>query len=112
MTSKISGTILRHPNDTFGFLEELENSEFIECNYTRAFHYFTLYHTDKGQRALAFKQKARQLLLTAKTVLDAMGIPFWLSSGTCLGLYEHHWKKKSNREDENCIIDMARGIAI
>ncbi|RUS76088.1 hypothetical protein EGW08_016162 [Elysia chlorotica] len=86
-TSKINGTSLRHPQDTFGFLEEVESSEFIECNYSRAYHFFSLYHKDKGQRAQTFKQKARQLILTAKTVLDSMGIPFWLSSGTCLGWF-------------------------
>ena len=35
---------------------------------------------------MLFKKKARILIDLAKSrVLDALGMPFWLSSGTCLG---------------------------
>ncbi len=32
-----------------------------------------------------FRKKARNVIAKAKETLDHLGIPFWLSSGTCLG---------------------------
>lgn len=81
----IDGVQLLFPNDTYAFLKEMETSEFIECNYTRAYHFYSIYHLDKSKEVEVFKRKSRQLLLTVKTILDSMGVRFWLSSGTCLG---------------------------
>lgn len=80
----IDETNIHIPSDSFTFLKEIETSEFIECNYTRAFHFFAEYPSYKKDGEL-FKRKGRQLLVIAKEILDSMGIPFWLSSGTCLG---------------------------
>ena len=44
--------------------------------------------------AILFKKRVRHLLAVAKHTLDALGIPFWISSGTCLGMYYHvQWHK-------------------
>lgn len=83
----LDGAQIHYPSDTFTFLKELETSEFIECNYSRAYHFYAEYHLDKSKQVELFKRKARQLLVITKQVLDSMGIPFWLSSGTCLGWF-------------------------
>ncbi|CAG5119884.1 unnamed protein product, partial [Candidula unifasciata] len=78
---------LQFPNDTYTFLKEMDTSEFIECDYTRAYHFYSTYRSDQSKEVELFKRKSRQLLLTVKNVLDLMGIRFWLSSGTCLGWF-------------------------
>ncbi|BFY99910.1 hypothetical protein BsWGS_02950 [Bradybaena similaris] len=83
----IDGVQLQFPNDTYTFLKEMETSEFIECNYTRAYNFYSVYHLDKSKQVEVFKRKSRQLLLTVKNILDSMGVRFWLSSGTCLGWF-------------------------
>ena len=55
-------------------------------------HFFR-YPKDESPEAMLFKKKARILIDLAKSrVLDALGMPFWLSSGTCLGkiLWVYH----------------------
>ena len=48
--------------------------------------HFCRYPKDESPEAMLFKKKARILIDLAKSrVLDALGMPFWLSSGTCLG---------------------------
>lgn len=36
---------------------------------------------------MAFRKRAKELLQLAAKTLKALGVPFWLSSGTCLGWY-------------------------
>lgn len=43
------------------------------------------YGDDRGPEAMHFRAEARALLARAKAVLDGLGVPFWLSSGTLLG---------------------------
>jgi len=40
---------------------------------------------DDDDDAKQFTQAAHDVLSAAKTVLDELGIRFWISSGTCLG---------------------------
>ncbi|XP_055884910.1 ribitol-5-phosphate transferase FKTN-like [Biomphalaria glabrata] len=83
----IDGVKIQFPNDTFRFLKEIETSEFVECNYTRAYFFYNEYRLDQSKQVELFKRKARQLILLAKQILDSVGVPFWLSSGTCLGWF-------------------------
>lgn len=76
---------LMFPRDISRFIKELENSQFIECNTTRADIFNKKFSRDESDTALRFRHRAWKLLSRAKSVLDSLGIPFWLSSGTCLG---------------------------
>lgn len=75
------------PNDIPLFLRD--STEFIECNYEQADKFYRTYGKDTTPRALKFIHKARKILSTAKTVLDELQIPFWISSGTLLGKKEY-----------------------
>ncbi|XP_005100526.3 fukutin [Aplysia californica] len=86
-TVTVDGVEIRYPNDTFAFLKEKESSEFIECDYKRAYLFNQQFPPDPSDRAKTFRRKSRQLLALTKKVLEALEIPFWLSSGTCLGWY-------------------------
>ena len=72
-------------NDTFSFLKEMKNPNFIECDYEKASSYNARFPHIESSENVIFKRKARQLLAIAKKTLDSLEIPFWLSSGTCLG---------------------------
>ena len=71
------------PKDIRLFLKE--STYFIECNYELADKFFRTYGKDTTPRAIRFTHKVRKILSTAKTVLDNLQIPFWISSGTLLG---------------------------
>ncbi|KAK6623947.1 hypothetical protein RUM44_010803 [Polyplax serrata] len=64
-----------------------DSTSFIECNYEVAHKFHQTYGKDTTPKALKFVHKARKILSTAKTVLDQLEIPFWISSGTLLGYY-------------------------
>lgn len=44
-----------------------------------------LYPEDTSTEAMDFRMRAKSLLHLASKVLSVLGVPFWLSSGTCLG---------------------------
>lgn len=44
-----------------------------------------LYPDDSSPAALDFRRKAKSLLQLAARTLAQLNVPFWLSSGTCLG---------------------------
>ncbi|GFY60796.1 fukutin [Trichonephila inaurata madagascariensis] len=69
------------------FLNYPQNTDFIECNYTQARYFHERYGRDESDEAEIFRSKAFKLLSKAKTLLDNLKIPFWLSSGTCLGFF-------------------------
>lgn len=75
------------PNEFEAFLNDLQDSKFIECNLTRAKLFKKTYGESLNMDGVRFKHKAWKILTKAKTVLDMLSIPFWLSSGTCLGIY-------------------------
>lgn len=78
---------LMFPRDISKVIQELETSQFIECNATRADVFHKKFFRDESDAALRFRHRAWKLLSRAKSVLDSLAIPFWLSSGTCLGYY-------------------------
>ena len=81
----IDGIHLRAPAYPAHFLTMLAHSEFIECNDHRASTFHARHPRDESTEAQVFRENARLLLTKAKEALDQLGIPFWLSSGTCLG---------------------------
>lgn len=59
-----------------------------------------LYPDETSPEVMDFKMKAKSLLHLASKVLSALGVPFWLSSGTCLG------NKFSNYEKSFCVTSL------
>lgn len=58
---------------------------FIECDKAGASKFFLTYGRDESSGANLFRHRVRKVLANAKVVLDSLGIPFWLCSGTLLG---------------------------
>lgn len=77
---------LNVPSPISTFLKEVPQSEFLECNYARAEAFYLKYPRDKSEDAVHFQRKARQLISTAKKVLDSLDMRFWISSGVTLGI--------------------------
>ncbi|XP_023237338.1 fukutin-like [Centruroides sculpturatus] len=77
---------LHFPNK-FSFIAPASSTKFIECNYIRSKLFYEKYGRDESEDAELFRTKAWKLLSKAKTLLDHLNIPFWLSSGTCLGYF-------------------------
>lgn len=75
------------PKDIPAFLRasSASASNFIECNYSQADKYFKTFGRDQSVHAVRFKHQAWKLLSRAKRILENLEVPFWLSSGTCLG---------------------------
>ncbi|XP_035218336.1 fukutin-like isoform X2 [Stegodyphus dumicola] len=69
------------------FLDYYSNNRFIECNYTQAKKFHEKYGRDESDEAEIFRSRAWKLLSKAVSLLDQLKVPFWLSSGTCLGFY-------------------------
>ncbi|CAB3366888.1 Hypothetical predicted protein [Cloeon dipterum] len=84
---EVQGLNLMVPSSINLYLEQRSSDHFIECSHSRAAAFFDEFGDDDSSEALKFKHKAWKLLTTAKQVLDQLNIPFWLSSGTCLGYY-------------------------
>jgi len=77
---------LRIPKHIPKFLTQIGESQFVDCDQQQA----ALFRKQFGplvddDEAKQFTAAAYDVLLTAKIVLDALGIRFWISSGTCLG---------------------------
>ncbi|XP_069935669.1 ribitol-5-phosphate transferase FKTN isoform X2 [Cherax quadricarinatus] len=84
---KIDEVELTVPSNIEAFIEDHQNSQFIPCNESRAAYYNLKYLKDETPYETQFKHKAWKLLAKAKTLMDQLKIPFWLSSGTLLGFY-------------------------
>lgn len=82
---KLDGIKLRIPKHPEKFLSEMKSSEFIACNQSRASLYYGKFPRETNAEFEKFFSAARNVLRRAKQVLDLVGIPFWISSGTCLG---------------------------
>ncbi|RWS17365.1 fukutin-like protein [Dinothrombium tinctorium] len=83
----IDGLLLGLPTDMTPFLLSPALTRFIECNRTRAKQFYNEFGRDENDSAIAFRSKATNLLRKVKNILDYLEIPFWLSSGSCLGYY-------------------------
>lgn len=63
----------------------LEEQEFVECNSSRARFFHGQHGRDESPEAELFRLKVHRLLSKVQQLLDGLGVPFWISSGTCLG---------------------------
>lgn len=85
--TEIDGVQFLVPEDISKFLSESEQSKFISCNYTQAEKFFQKYPRNNSGEALYFKAKVGQVIQTGTQAMNSLGIPFWLSSGNCLGWF-------------------------
>lgn len=60
---------------------------FIECNATRARLFHAIHGRDETPEAELFRLKVHRLLVKVKQLLGELDVPFWISSGTCLGFF-------------------------
>ncbi|KAL3252401.1 hypothetical protein MRX96_017713 [Rhipicephalus microplus] len=67
----------------------VDEQPFIECNATRARLFHTIHGRDETPEAELFRLKVHRLLLKVKQLLGELSVPFWISSGTCLGFFRH-----------------------
>ncbi|XP_064086643.1 ribitol-5-phosphate transferase FKTN-like [Macrobrachium nipponense] len=84
---KIDGVELTVPSDIYTFVKDYRDAHFIPCNESRATFYNLKHMKGETPEETRFKHKAWKLLGKAKTILDQLKVPFWLSSGTLLGYY-------------------------
>ena len=66
------------------FSQALSTPLLTRCSEDNAEQFRSMYGMDASESQI-FKNEALQLLLRAKSVLDELRIPFWISSGTMLG---------------------------
>ncbi|XP_067886638.1 fukutin isoform X1 [Heterodontus francisci] len=85
--ASVDGLEIHVPKEIAHFLEEFSHSRFVECRYKEARMFYQVYPEDTSQDAMEFKKKAKDLLHLAAKTLNRQKVPFWLSSGTCLGWF-------------------------
>ncbi|XP_062410399.1 fukutin [Sardina pilchardus] len=83
----LDGLDVRIPRNFSYFLKEHSEARFLECPYREARAFYQLYPDDLSPEAMDFRMKAKSLLHLAARTLYELGVPFWLSSGTCLGWF-------------------------
>ncbi|XP_042250856.1 fukutin isoform X2 [Thunnus maccoyii] len=83
----LDGLDVRIPRNVSRFLSEQRHARFLECRYRDARNFLQLYPDDSSPDAVDFRQKVKSLLHLAARTLAHLDIPFWLSSGTCLGWF-------------------------
>ncbi|XP_059213543.1 fukutin isoform X2 [Centropristis striata] len=83
----LDGLDVRIPRNISRFLSERHHARFLECRHRDARNFLQLYPDDSSPDALAFRMKVKSLLHATARTLAALHVPFWLSSGTCLGWF-------------------------
>ncbi|XP_057295730.1 ribitol-5-phosphate transferase FKTN-like isoform X1 [Hydractinia symbiolongicarpus] len=83
----IDGVNIYIPKYLSLFLEELQSTKFIPCNYNQARSFYSTYGMDTTHESDMFKSKANHILSLVIEILSTLNVRFWLSSGTCLGWY-------------------------
>ncbi|XP_036972327.1 fukutin isoform X1 [Acanthopagrus latus] len=83
----LDGLDIRIPHNISRFLNEQQHAHFLECRYRDARNFLQLYPDDSSPEALDFRRKVKSLLHLAARTLSRLDVPFWLSSGTCLGWF-------------------------
>ncbi|XP_007541772.1 PREDICTED: fukutin isoform X1 [Poecilia mexicana] len=83
----VDGLDVRVPRNISRFLVQRQEARFLECRYHDARSFLQLYPDDSSAAAVEFRRKAKVLLRLAAQTLGRLDIPFWISSGTCLGWY-------------------------
>ncbi|XP_022624140.1 fukutin isoform X2 [Seriola dumerili] len=81
----LDGLDVQVPRNISRFLSEQQHARFLECRYRDARNFLQLYPDDSSLAAVDFRRKVKSLLHLAARTLARLDIPFWLSSGTCLG---------------------------
>uniref|UniRef100_A0A3B4B4E3 Ribitol-5-phosphate transferase FKTN N-terminal domain-containing protein n=1 Tax=Periophthalmus magnuspinnatus TaxID=409849 RepID=A0A3B4B4E3_9GOBI len=81
----LDGLDVRVPRNVTHFLLEQRHAHFLECGYRDARSFLQLYPQDLGPAALDFRRKVQTLLQISVQTLGLIQVPFWISSGTCLG---------------------------
>ncbi|XP_029942704.1 fukutin-like isoform X2 [Salarias fasciatus] len=81
----LDGLDVRVPRNVSHFLAQQRHAHFLECRYREARGFLQLYPDDASPPALEFRRKAKALLHLAARALARIHVPFWISSGTCLG---------------------------
>ena len=81
----IDGLNVRAPRYPIQLLKQFTQSTFLECNYTHAMLFSMKHEIEDNMETRTFRKVAAEILQRAGQALDSVGIPFWLSSGTCLG---------------------------
>ncbi|XP_042365899.1 fukutin-like isoform X2 [Plectropomus leopardus] len=83
----LDGLDVRIPRNVSRFLSEQRHAHFLECRYRDARNFLQLYPDDTSPEAVDFRRKVKSLLHLAARTLADLDVPFWLSSGTCLGWF-------------------------
>lgn len=83
----LDGLNIFYPEDPQPYFQSSKQIRFQKCNQTRAKIFHATHGLNSSPADVEFKMNAYQLLKRAKMILDELKIPFWLSSGTCLGYY-------------------------
>ncbi|XP_077398975.1 ribitol-5-phosphate transferase FKTN isoform X2 [Vanacampus margaritifer] len=83
----VDGLDVAVPRNISGFLDQHRRARFLECRYQDARRFLRLYPDDSSPEALDFRNKAKSLLQLAAKTLARLKVPFWISSGTCLGWF-------------------------
>ncbi|XP_061656673.1 fukutin [Syngnathoides biaculeatus] len=83
----VDGLDVAVPGNVSDFLAQHRRARFLECRYRDARHFLQLYPDEPSPEALDFRNKAKSLLRSAAETLTRLRVPFWISSGTCLGWF-------------------------
>lgn len=75
------------PRNVSHFLFQQRHAHFLECRYRDARHFLQLYPDDTSSPAVEFRRNAKSLLQLVVRTLAQLDVPFWISSGTCLGWF-------------------------
>ena len=84
---EIDGHKVNVPYFITKFMDEYQQSHFIECDYKRAHMFKHVYVHDLSTKEQSFMISAKQVIYKTKIILDDIKVSFWLSGGTFLGWY-------------------------
>jgi hypothetical protein len=77
---------LYKPRNISSFIIHGEQSRFVACDFSKAQAAYQQLSTDQRVIRKEFGKKVRRILLLTQTVLNDLHIPFWINSGTLLGI--------------------------
>ncbi|KAM4527523.1 ribitol-5-phosphate transferase FKTN isoform 3-T3 [Odontesthes bonariensis] len=83
----LDGLDVRVPRNISRFVGQQRGARFLECHHHGARNFLQLYPDDSSAAAVEFRRKVKALLHLAARTLAGLDVPFWLSSGTCLGWF-------------------------
>lgn len=83
----VDGIKMRVPKYLATFLRDIDKRKFVPCHFENVRRFLSSYGLDSSAESNIFRTKASNLLSIASDVLNELKVPFWLSSGTCLGWF-------------------------